>query len=423
MHIKHLTIENFKGHAYCEVDFAPGFNLIIGDNGVGKTSILEATSVALGGYLAGIPNVSPKHFTEDEIRIVESKTGEGSFERQYKTPVVVTCVVDINGTQYEWTRRKSSRNSSRSTVEPRTICAIANEMAGDLEAELPVLSYQSAARTWMQKRESSTNIFDQDFSRTVGYKNCLDEASDSKSLLNWCAKMEQVSWQQDKEIGEYEAVKNALSTFMSTMNEHHVSKIRFDKRNMELSYVDNDVSLPVRLLSAGYQSLIWMVLDIAYRMAVLNPNLLKNAVGSSGIVLIDELDMHLHPKWQWKIIEALQTTFPNVQFIAATHSPILIASCKNGHLIRISGDEISYGQTDYGMDVNDVLTYTQGSQELAKEIKEKVNAIYALLDNGNTEQAEAELITLEQILGQDHPIVTKAAVSLAFEKSFSEESK
>ena len=75
------------------------------------------------------------------------------------------------------------------------------------------------------------------------------------------------------------------------------------------------------------------------------------------------------------------------------------------------------------MDVNDVLTYTQGSQELAKEIKEKVNAIYALLDNGNTEQAEAELITLEQILGQDHPIVTKAAVSLAFEKSFSEESK
>lgn len=423
MYIKHLTIENFKGHTYCEVDFAPGFNLLIGDNGVGKTSILEAASVALGGYLAGIPNVSSKHFTEDEIRIVETRTGEGSFERQYKTPVVVTCVADINGIQYQWTRRKSSRNASRSTVEPREICSVASDMADRLETTLPLLSYQSAARTWMQKRESSTNIFDQDFSRTVGYKNCLEEASDSKSLLNWCAKMEQVAWQQDREIGEYEAVKNALSTFMSVMNDHHISKIQFDKRNMELSYVDNGISLPVRLLSAGYQSLIWMVLDIAYRMAVLNPNLLKDATTSDGIVLIDELDMHLHPKWQWKVIEALQTTFPNVQFIAATHSPILIAACNGGRLIRISGDEISYGETDYGMEVNDVLTHTQGSQALAKDIKEKVDIVYAFLDAGKTEEAEKELLTLTQILGEDHPAVTKAAVSLAFEKSFPEESE
>ncbi len=219
MYIKRLVIENFKGHSHCELYFKPGFNLLIGDNGVGKTAILEAASVALGGYIVGIGDISSRHFTKDEIRISTIPMGEGSFHKQYETPVVVTCIAEIEGEEYEWTRRKSSVKASRTTVEPRQVCKLANETSRNPEGILPILSYQSAARTWMQKRESSENIFDTDFDRTVGYKNCLEEASDAKALLNWCAKMEQVAWQKNKPIGEYEAVKNALSRFMSVMNE------------------------------------------------------------------------------------------------------------------------------------------------------------------------------------------------------------
>lgn len=92
-----------------------------------------------------------------------------------------------------------------------------------------------------------------------------------------------------------------------------------------------------------------MIADITYRMAVLNPNLRDKTSETPGIVLIDEIDMHLHPKRQWNIIGALRQTFPNVQFIASTHSPILIASCKKGQLIRMEKDEVTYDTSCYGI--------------------------------------------------------------------------
>ncbi len=382
MYIKRLSVQNFKGIEHREITFEKGFNLLIGDNGVGKTSILEAVSVALGGYLSGLDDVTAKGITKDEIRILEIPMGEGSFERQYETPVTIECVVDVDGKEYTWSRCKSSVKASRSTVEPRTICKVANQMAKDPDKVLPILNYQSAARTWMQKREQTQNVFKSDYNRTVAYRNCLDEASDPKMLLNWCAKMEQVSWQKEKPIAEYESVKNALSTFMSVMNGGGKPRIRFDKQQSELAYVEGGESLPIRCLSAGYQSLIWMVLDIAYRMSVLNPNLLDHTTETDGIVLIDELDMHLHPKWQWNVIHALQETFPNVQFIAATHSPILIGSCRNGKLIDVRQDGVSDLPMDFGLGVNDVLTYKQGSVSMVQEVQDLLNQIYDNMDDG-----------------------------------------
>lgn len=275
----------------------------------------------------------------------------------------------------------------------------------------------------MQKREQTENIFDADFSRTVGYKNCLDEASDPKMLLNWCAKMEQVSWQKQKPIAEYEAVKNALSMFMAVMNESGRPEIIFDKQSMELSYIGEEATLPVRCLSAGYQSVIWMVLDIAYRMAVLNPNMYERAAEANGVVLIDELDMHLHPKWQWNIIHALQKTFPNVQFIAATHSPILIASCKNGHLVSVDKDTVSYGKTEYGMEINDVLSYTQGSGAMVRDIRNKFDRLYEKIDEGKLTEAKEKLEKLKNQLGEDHPEILKANTALDFELAISEDGK
>lgn len=422
MRIKHLTIENFKGMTHCEIDFKPGFNLLIGDNGKGKTSILEAASVALGGFLAGIDDISAKHFVKSEIRISSRLMGEGSFDIRYETPVMVSCVAEVEGEEYEWTRRKKSVSAaSRGTVEPRTICTVANKMARDADGQLPVLSYQSAARTWMQKREQTENVFDSDFRRTAGYKNCLDEASDQKMLLNWCAKMEQVSWQKKKPIAEYEAVKNALSVFMGAMNGSDRPQIVFDRRSMELSYIEGENVLPVRCLSAGYQAVIRMVLDIAYRMAVLNPNLYEKAAETNGVVLIDELDMHLHPKWQWNVIDALQKTFPNVQFIAATHSPILIAACRKGHLVFVDGNEISYGETDFGMEVNDVLSYTQGSRAIAADMEDRLSRLYDAIDGGRLKEAEKELAGLKGQLGEDHPEVLKAKTALEFELAVAED--
>lgn len=133
----------------------------------------------------------------------------------------------------------------------------------------------------------------------------------------------------------YEIFGNIIAKFMSMMNEGIISEVFFHPYVEKLLYVEQGKVKEIEDLSAGYQSVLNLVLDIAYRMAILNPDAGENIPKAEGIVLIDEIDSNLHPKWQWRIIEALTETFPNVQFIAATHSPIIVSSCKNANIISI----------------------------------------------------------------------------------------
>lgn len=418
MFLKNIRISNFKAIDSAEIKFEKGFNIIIGDNGVGKTSILEAISVALGGFLVGIDNINTKHFTKDEIRCVSELLGQGSYNIKYITPIQVDCEVELNSENYIWTRRKSSIKASRSTVEPRDICKKASQLSENANEILPLLNYQSVARMWAQKREKAQNIFKKDnFSRNAGYIDCLSQELNVKMLLNWCRKMEQVSWQEDQKIGEYEAVKNALAKFMSIMNDTDVNKVIYDKKQEELMYKENDKILPIRFLSAGYQSLIWMVLEIAYRMAVLNPNLLEDITDkTTGIVLIDELDLHLHPKWQWKIIKALKETFPNVQFIATTHSSVILASCKGERVISIDSNmNIEYKKSLYGLPINDVLVTYQNSYNIVSNIKIKLEEFYKAIELQQYHKAAYILRALSDELGEDNPEVVAAKVTLDLE--------
>lgn len=420
MFLKNINISNFKAIDIAEIKFEKGFNILIGDNGVGKTSILEAISVALGGFLVGIDGINTKHFTQDEIRCVSELLGQGSYNIKHITPIQVECNIELHGQNYTWTRRKSSIKSARSTVEPRDICKEASRLSQDSNEVLPILNYQSVARMWAQKREKTENIFRKDnFLRNVGYIDCLSQESNVKMLLNWCRKMEQISWQQNQRIAEYEAVKNALAKFMSIMDDSNITSVVYDKRQEELMYKDKNKILPIRFLSAGYQSLIWMVLEIAYRMAVLNPNLLYEATNeTTGIVLIDELDLHLHPKWQWKVIKALKETFPNVQFIATTHSPIILASCKNERVISIDSNmNIEYRNSLYGLPINDVLVTYQNSDNIVSNVKNKLEEFYRSIENQEFKNASKILRELSEELGEDNPEVVGAKVTLDLEST------
>lgn len=417
MRLEQVTIKNFKGIEECTLDLEKGFNLLIGDNGYGKTSILEAVSVGLGGFIAGMPDVSGRNFTKDEIRVILENTGDGSFNRRYMTPVEVRCKAKIDEENFEWVRKKSSVKASRSTVEPRTISRKAEQMANGEKYILPVLSYQSTARMWMQKRESAENVFSKHFYRTVGYEGCLTEASNNKMLMNWVRHMERMEWRRKEKIREYQGVKDALCKFMQTMLGEEVLSFEYDDQSDELIYVTSTEALPIRALSAGYQSVIWMVLDIAYRMALLNPNLLEDISQTPGIVLIDELDMHLHPKWQWRIIAGLKATFPNVQFVAATHSPVIMASCKEENLIRIDENRnITYEKTPYGLDVNDILKICQGSEAMAKKVNDLVKNFENDINEGDLDSAQKFADQIREELGDNHPKVTWAEETLELEK-------
>lgn len=201
------------------------------------------------------------------------------------------------------------------------------------------------------------------------------------------------------------------------MEDEEILGVQYDDQSDELVFVTKSESLPIRALSSGYQSLIWMVLDIAYRMALLNPDLKSHIADVPGIIMVDELDMHLHPKWQWNVIQALRNTFPNVQFIAATHSPIIISSCKDETLIRINkAHEIVYDKTPYGMDINETLSMYQDSRAMAQNVEKLLECFYHCIDNDEFESAETYLQQLIDQLGENHPKVTGAKVTLNFEK-------
>lgn len=424
MILKKIEIENFKGIKSAKFEFDEKFNLIAGDNGTGKTSALEAIIVALGAFLSGLDGVKSIHFTKDEIRREKELLGDGSTNILYRTPVSVKCELLLDGTEFTFIRRKVSVKSSRSTIEPRDICRKANELISNSDAILPVISYQSFSRIANQKRDKWSNPFGDDFSRSVGYTDCLEDASNTKMLQNWCKKMEEISWQLDKKIAEYEVAKKAVSRFMSIMLEDDNTRVYYDKRTDELMYSNSKEDLPIRILSSGFRTLIGMVYDISYRMAILNPNLRNNIVDETpGIVLIDEIDMHLHPKWQWKISEALKETFPKVQFIATTHSPIVLSSCKKDRVILLDNDknnnlEIVYEESKKGWQINDVLEKVMETSNRAPETEEKLNRLSFLAKKKISKTIEEKelaeynclLSEIKSLLPEDDIAIEKAAL-------------
>ena len=120
-------------------------------------------------------------------------------------------------------------------------------------------------------------------------------------------------------------------------------------------------------------------------------------------MLIDEIDMHLHPKWQWNIIKALSTTFENVQFIIATHSPIVLSSAKDINLILLDEKRsVTYLPECYGYAVEDVLCYRQESVSRPKNVKVVIEQINEFVDDENFNDAEKALVQLKNILGEEN---------------------
>ena len=341
MKLNQLSVTNFRCYKNEKFNFHPQFNLIVGQNATGKTAVLDAVSIAIATWLMGFKKKNDKKNLEpsDATLAYIEREGEAQFVEAW--PVAVSASGQVNNKNITWQRSKETPTGNTRYGNAGELIALAKQCDQQLAEEiaLPLISYYGTMRLWQDPRASkgkpSLTTASSKPSRLDGYKHCVDPRIASKELVAWFARQEWQSFQLGKEPTMLTVVRSAVLNCIE--NAKH---LRFDPKREELLLTLNDGEpQPFNLLSDGQRCVLALVADIAQKAATLNPHLGSDVLAlTEGVVLIDELDLHLHPRWQRRIIDDLRTTFPNIQFICTTHSPFLIQSLRSSEeLIMLDG--------------------------------------------------------------------------------------
>jgi len=370
MKINQITLKNFKGFKEFTIPFDPQFNLIIGDNGSGKSAILEALTIAMGSFFLGIKDTDSRNIKDSDIRLVSY---ENSEEPQF--PVEIITNGTVNGKNIEWTRHRLSSEGSTRADKAKAIKLIAEQLdksvrGGEL-VTMPVLAYYSTGRLWRDLVERKTKGEPNRViaSRFRAYKSCLQSTSTFKIFVKWYKGKELSSMQKKEEDISLRIIKELIiSNLPNCKNIFY----EFDEDKIQgIKIVDiNGYILPFEYLSDGTRNLFALLADIAYKCLVLNPHLKEKVLEKSiGIVLIDELDLHLHPEWQKQIIVSLKKSFPGIQFITSSHSPFLIQETGIDQLIVLKNNEVSKITSGVNLSIEDI----------AEDLQEVINPQWSKL--------------------------------------------
>lgn len=348
MRIDTLHIKNFKGFEDEEFHLDPHFTVFIGDNGAGKTTVLEAIChvISMFFYEMDISKSMINKFELINSKYARRQTIEGQPIPQLPTEILVKKG-EVNGEQLSWYNRLKaimilpvgggSYEQSPNIAAKASAMMIEKRKTG--KVTLPVLSYYSTKRYW--QKEGEIPYMKQEEGIQMAYPGCLSEASNSLNFLSWYKTYEDEIKKFDQPLDK--ALLGALKeAIISMIPEGRWEDFSFSFKDDDLIGTYSDANgtknkLGFSQLSDGYRNIIGMVADIAYRCINLNPHLRENAVKETpGIVLIDELDQHLHPNWQRRIVADLKRAFPKVQFVATTHSPFIVQSLKAEELVNLN---------------------------------------------------------------------------------------
>lgn len=428
MKLQEMELENYRGFKKLKVSFHPELSVIIGANGSGKTTVLDAASIAVGSFLMGFDTTHSRGISKEDAMNISYDMGS-TIDLQPQFPVIIRANGSINSEALAWERTLTSLGGKTTVIGAKELkeLSIAYQervRSGDKNLILPIVSYYGTGRLWAQKKEKKSKEIRQLNSRTLGYLDCLDAESNEKLMLNWFQNMTLKELQGKSTIPELEAVRKSIIKCYKLITGYIDVKVEFnlDTHGIDLVYKETvDESYrrsPMKELSDGYKNTLSMIADIAYRMAVLNPALLENVIEQTpGVILIDEIDLHLHPKWQQRILGDLKEIFPLVQFIVTTHAPAVIHSVDKKSLL-IFNDEGDLCEPDlptYGKDVNAIMREVMNVTERPKDVSEQFKLLYDLIEEGDLQGAEEILESLVKIVGNQDSEVVGARTTLELE--------
>ena len=438
MRLNNIKIKNFRCFEKVSIDFDKHITLIVGKNGAGKTALLDAVAVSISSFLLGIDGAVSRSILKDDARY-EFHDLNGTIDPQHQFPVSIESVGDCLGEKdKQWLRSLNSENGKTTIKDASQITDIAKKtknriMKGDKTLILPLISYYGTGRLYAQKKEKRNLQSLTEFKRQVGYVDCMAAESNEKLMLNWFQIQTMKSLQEQQKTGMVErplllkTVEKAICKSYERISGSKNAGIFFDldthRLMLEFETAEDDAQkFAMDEMSDGYKNTLSMIGDIAYRMAVLNPMLGDKVLeDTSGVVVIDEIDLHLHPQWQQTIISDLNTIFPKIQFIVSSHAPAVINSVAREQIRILDNGEIYMpaAQT-YGRDANSILREVMKVSERPTDIKQRMNLFYSYMDENNYKEANNVLTEIEAIVGTTDPDIAAARTSLDLEKILGE---
>ncbi|MBL0389069.1 AAA family ATPase [Tumebacillus sp. ITR2] len=402
MKLEKVRLQNFRSFTDQEFSFVAEsgqvkpFTVLVGDNGKGKTTVLE-------GIVRGLAPIFKAMNTEagDKIDFIKEDI------RNDKRWTSVTVDTIIQNRHFQW--KNSKRESIMVQDWPGSPATTQKEVKEYLSEtffterpieEVPLLLYYSILRIGIEVPMKSRKV--KESGPLQALTHCLDVKSDFRRFFEWFKAEEESELREQRDQGpEYQsrsltAVRTAIGRMMT--NYRNV-KIKANPVRMVL-VDDQDQELRVEQLSGGYKVVFSMVADIASRLAQANPQL-ENPLEGQALILIDELDLHLHPKWQKRIARDLRNTFPHCQFIVSTHSESIVQSLSADQVINLEDVDRERSGAFKGWSLSEIQEYEMGVEFAKTEEYENLKVAFEeAVDEEDGERAKELYRKLREMI---HP--------------------
>lgn len=419
MKLERISFLNFRQYEQEEIIFPnSNFIVLLGANGSGKTTVLDGIAMCLSHVVGRLTSPKDEYNIEYSIESSDIQNGKTNskvlskiINENKKINISVSKSVDQRKTTYNFDPKNPFKK-------------IKDDILINQVSSLPLIVYYRANRTF--KIKNNTRPISYYAKLLNGYRNSNQlHTSAFSSFENWILKQESIENEKKIELKDFNfnlstlhPVRIAIEKFMTELNENIYTNFRgkrksdsnFNYGNFvigELLINKGEDTIKISQLSSGEKSLISLVADIAVRLTILNTESPESLAGS-GLVLIDEIEMHLHPKWQRNLIPALRKVFPNIQFITTTHSPQIISSVSDSDIIILANkSHFSASSNPLGRDSNGILEEIFETVSRPEEVEELISDIFEAINIKKLNEAEIKINSLRYKISKNDPILKR----------------
>lgn len=432
MKLESLSLAHFGGFEQLDIAFEPDVTLIAGVNGVGKSTVLHALAVLLSRAMPEFtPSRSaPLYFTDDDIH-GDKGSLEVSARIQFDGQIINAGVQRLRATDDKGDRFMLLRQAKAATDDTDFAHALSTRtLTGELEvgiketrAALAILrnaSHPPLAVYFSPKRQlpglPRSLPEAKPFDPSIAYSRALhDREVELREFMHWFRTQEKLG--AANEPRRFKVLDALRAVVVELLPEFGNLRIQEQPR---LGFVVDKRGQPFYLhqLSDGERGLLALVFDLTRRLAIANPESENPIAEGVGLVLIDEIELHLHPKWQRDVLQRLRNIFKACQLVVTTHSPLVLGEVPARCVRFLEFVDGKVGVTvpaeAYGMDANRILQEFMGAPVRNRHVDGQLKALFELIDQERFDEARAAITDLERKLGEDEPELTRASSLIRF---------